>query len=53
MGLLGDGGVHSHQRHMEAIIEMARREKVGRFICICSLTGAIHRRTAPSSLCLI
>src|SRR5688572_3312022 len=29
MGLLGDGGVHSHQRHMEALIEMARREKVG------------------------
>src|SRR5687767_15971393 len=29
MGLLGDGGVHSHQRHMEALIEMARREKAG------------------------
>ena len=29
MGLLGDGGVHSHQRHMEALIEMAQREKVG------------------------
>ena len=28
MGLLGDGGVHSHQRHMEALIEMAQREKV-------------------------
>src|SRR5947208_16124776 len=29
MGLLGDGGVHSHQRHMEALIEMARQEKLG------------------------
>ena len=29
MGLLGDGGVHSHQRHMEALLEMAKREKVG------------------------
>jgi 2,3-bisphosphoglycerate-independent phosphoglycerate mutase len=29
LGLLGDGGVHSHQRHLEAIIEMARREQVG------------------------
>src|SRR5574342_1183499 len=28
MGLLGDGGVHSHQRHMEALIEMARSEKI-------------------------
>src|ERR1041384_1730073 len=26
LGLLGDGGVHSHQRHMEALMEMARRE---------------------------
>ena len=30
MGLLGDGGVHSHQRHMEALIEMAHREKLGK-----------------------
>ena len=30
LGLLGDGGVHSHQRHMEALIEMAHRERVGR-----------------------
>ena len=29
MGLLGDGGVHSHQRHMEAILEMAKREQFG------------------------
>ena len=28
LGLLGDGGVHSHQRHMEAIIDLARREKL-------------------------
>src|SRR5262245_34922642 len=27
LGLLGDGGVHSHQRHMEALIEMAHRER--------------------------
>jgi 2,3-bisphosphoglycerate-independent phosphoglycerate mutase len=30
MGLLGDGGVHSHQRHMEALIEMAHREQLGK-----------------------
>ena len=28
MGLFGDGGVHSTQRHMEALIEMARQEKL-------------------------
>src|ERR1041384_3453249 len=28
LGLLGDGGVHSHQRHMEALMEMARRERI-------------------------
>jgi len=29
MGLLGVGGMHRHQRHMEALIEMARQEKLG------------------------
>ena len=44
MGLLGDGGVHSHQRHMEALIEMARREKVGRVYLHLFLDG---RDTPP------
>ena len=54
MGLLGDGGVHSHQRHMEALIEMARREK-GRDCFSSSLSRRPRtlRRTAPSSLCSI
>jgi len=30
LGLLSDGGVHSHQRHLWALLEMARREGVGR-----------------------
>ena len=46
MGLLGDGGVHSHQRHMEALIEMARREKVGRVYLHLFLDG---RDTPPNS----
>jgi 2,3-bisphosphoglycerate-independent phosphoglycerate mutase len=46
MGLLGDGGVHSHQRHMEALIEMARREKVGSVYLHLFLDG---RDTPPNS----
>ncbi|HEX9786808.1 MAG TPA: 2,3-bisphosphoglycerate-independent phosphoglycerate mutase [Candidatus Binatia bacterium] len=46
LGLLGDGGVHSHQRHMEAIIEMARREQVGSVYLHLFLDG---RDTPPNS----
>ena len=46
MGLLGDGGVHSHQRHMEALIEMARREKIERVYLHLFLDG---RDTPPNS----
>jgi 2,3-bisphosphoglycerate-independent phosphoglycerate mutase len=46
MGLLGDGGVHSHQRHMEALIKMARREKVGPVYLHLFLDG---RDTPPNS----
>jgi 2,3-bisphosphoglycerate-independent phosphoglycerate mutase len=46
MGLLGDGGVHSHQRHMEALIEMARREKIGNIYLHLFLDG---RDTPPHS----
>lgn len=46
MGLLGDGGVHSHQRHMEALIEMARREKVASVFLHLFLDG---RDTPPNS----
>ena len=46
MGLLGDGGVHSHQRHMEAIIDMACREKIGSVYLHLFLDG---RDTPPTS----
>jgi 2,3-bisphosphoglycerate-independent phosphoglycerate mutase len=46
MGLLGDGGVHSHQRHLEALIEMARRENVNRVYLHLFLDG---RDTPPNS----
>ncbi len=46
MGLLGDGGVHSHQRHMEALIQMAQREKVEPVYLHLFLDG---RDTPPNS----
>ena len=46
IGLLGDGGVHSHQRHMEALIEMARREKIPSIYLHLFLDG---RDTPPTS----
>jgi len=46
MGLLGDGGVHSHQLHMEAILEMAKREKLGQVYLHLFLDG---RDTPPTS----
>ena len=46
MGLLGDGGVHSHQRHMDALIEMARRESMNSVYLHLFLDG---RDTPPTS----
>lgn len=46
MGLLGDGGVHSHQRHLEALIELAKREKIKSVYLHLFLDG---RDTPPSS----
>jgi 2,3-bisphosphoglycerate-independent phosphoglycerate mutase len=46
MGLLGDGGVHSHQRHMEVLIDMARRERIGQVYLHLFLDG---RDTPPNS----
>lgn len=46
MGLLGDGGVHSHQRHLEAILEMAKGERLGAVYLHLFLDG---RDTPPAS----
>jgi 2,3-bisphosphoglycerate-independent phosphoglycerate mutase len=46
LGLLGDGGVHSHQKHMAALIEMARRERVPHVYLHLFLDG---RDTPPNS----
>ena len=46
MGLLGDGGVHSMNTHLYALLEMAKREGVGDVCVHCFMDG---RDTPPDS----
>lgn len=45
-GLLSDGGVHSHNTHLYALLEMAKREGLTKVFVHCFLDG---RDTAPTS----
>jgi 2,3-bisphosphoglycerate-independent phosphoglycerate mutase len=45
-GLLSDGGVHSHNTHLYALLELARREGMGDVFVHCLLDG---RDTPPQS----
>src|SRR3974377_1983434 len=40
LGLLSDGGVHSHVDHLFALLEMARQEKVQKVFVYCFMDGA-------------
>jgi len=46
LGLIGDGGVHAIDKHLEALLELARREKVKRLAIHTFLDG---RDTLPKS----
>jgi 2,3-bisphosphoglycerate-independent phosphoglycerate mutase len=46
MGLLSDGGVHSHIEHLFALLRMAREQKVTRVFIHCFMDG---RDTPPNS----
>jgi 2,3-bisphosphoglycerate-independent phosphoglycerate mutase len=46
IGLLSDGGVHSHTQHLFALLEMARRQKVQNVFVHCFMDG---RDTPPHS----
>src|SRR6056297_2467397 len=46
LGLLSDGGVHSHISHVEALVEMARRESLGEVFVHAFMDG---RDTPPKS----
>jgi 2,3-bisphosphoglycerate-independent phosphoglycerate mutase len=46
LGLLSDGGVHSHERHLHALLDLARRERIPRVFVHAFLDG---RDTPPES----
>src|SRR5262244_1017453 len=46
LGLLSDGGVHSHIEHLFALLEMAKRHKVEKVFVHCFMDG---RDTPPNS----
>ena len=46
MGLLSDGGVHSHITHLFALLEMAKKRGLGRVYVHCFLDG---RDVPPAS----
>ena len=46
IGLLSDGGVHSHIEHLFALLEMAKQRKVGKVFVHCFTDG---RDTPPNS----
>ena len=46
LGLIGDGGVHSHQRHLEALLELAARRRLER-VAVHAFTDG--RDTEPTS----
>src|SRR6201993_1622125 len=46
LGLLSDGGVHSHINHLFALLEMAKREKLQNVFVHCFMDG---RDTPPNS----
>ena len=46
MGLMSDGGVHSHNTHLYAIIEMAKREGLDKVFVHCFMDG---RDVPPTS----
>src|SRR5215510_13771454 len=46
LGLLSDGGVHSHIEHLFALLEMAKRHKVAKAFVHCFMDG---RDTPPHS----
>jgi 2,3-bisphosphoglycerate-independent phosphoglycerate mutase len=46
LGLLSDGGVHSHTNHLFALLEMAKQQKVEKVFVHCFMDG---RDTPPNS----
>lgn len=51
MGLLSAGGVHSHEDHIMAMVELAAERGAEKSICTPSWTGAIRHHAAQKALC--
>ena len=51
MGLLSPGGVHSHESHIFAMLELAQRAGVRASPCMPSSTAATPRRARPKPAC--
>ena len=47
MGLVSDGGVHSHNTHIYGLLELAKRRK---YMYTASLTDVTHRRHPEKSM---
>jgi 2,3-bisphosphoglycerate-independent phosphoglycerate mutase len=53
LGLLSDGGVHSHESHFPRPARSGgARRAATRCVCTCSWTAATRRRRAPKSICV-
>ena len=50
MGLLSDGGVHSHNTHLYGLLEMAKREGLKKFTYTASWMDVTHRLHPVKSL---
>jgi len=51
LGLISDGGVHSHLNHLFALLEVAAQERVQMFSSIASWTDVTLRRTTAADIC--
>ena len=50
MGLLSDGGVHSHITHLFGLLEMAKKEDLIKFMYTASWMDVIHHRHQEKSM---
>ena len=44
MGLVSDGGVHSHNTHLYALLEFAKRKDIKKVYCHCFMDGRMYHQ---------
>ena len=50
MGLVSDGGVHSHIEHIFGLLELAKRQGLKKFMYTASWMDVIHHRLQEKSM---